>query len=117
MPQGGREHWRPPSTSLDELTPVDEQHSNQPVWRTRHDVLYRELVDGGLVYDSRTRQVHHLNAAAALIWQACREGRSARDLAAALCERFQVDETTARADVASVLAALTSEDLVIQGTV
>jgi len=93
---------------------VDHPRIEQPVWRARHNVLYRKLVDGGLVYDSRTRQVHHLNASAALVWEACREGIPARGLALALCERFQVDESTARADVASILSALSSEDLVIE---
>ena len=102
----------PSQPSSNEPTSVREPCPNQPVWRARSNVLYRGLVDGGLVYDSRTRRVHHLNASAALVWEACEAGRPAGDLARALCERFQVDEAMARADVESVLATLASEDLV-----
>lgn len=34
--------------------------------QARSDVLYRELADGGLIYDSTSKQVHHLNETAAL---------------------------------------------------
>lgn len=36
--------------------------------QARSDVLYRELADGGLIYGSTSKQVHHLNETAALAW-------------------------------------------------
>jgi len=103
---------RPSQPPPNEPTPVRESHPNHPVWRARDNVLYRGLVDGGLVYDSRTRRVHHLNASAAVVWEACEAGGPPGDLVRALCDHFQVDEATARADVEAVLATLASEGLV-----
>lgn len=63
------------------------------------------------MYDSRTRRVHHLNTSAAVVWEACEAGCPTGDLVRTLCDRFQVDEATAREDVESVLTALVSEGL------
>ncbi len=45
--------------------------SGNECWRARADVLYRKLVDGGLVYDSISTRIHHLNDTAAFVWEAC----------------------------------------------
>lgn len=69
----------------------------------RSDVLYRKLVDGGLVYDSSSGRIHHLNETAAFIWEACQEGSAAPAIARRLCERYEVDETIADREVAQTL--------------
>ena len=38
-------------------------------WRTRPGLLYRALVDGGMIYDGDSGHVHHLNATAVLVWE------------------------------------------------
>lgn len=74
-------------------------------YRAREDVLYRKLVDGGMVYDSVSTQVHHLNASASLVWESCQEGGGSLDkIAREMCARFEVGETDAEADVAAILA-------------
>lgn len=79
--------------------------------RIRPEVTYRGLVDGGMLYDGRTEQVHHLNATAALIWEGRGRGLDDKQLAAALCERFEVDPERALDDVRSVLQAFEAAGL------
>ena len=71
--------------------------------QARRDVLYRELVDGGLVYDSSSKQVHHLNETAALVWEACQRGSRVSDIVRELCDSYAVAEQTAWEDVKSTL--------------
>jgi PqqD family protein of HPr-rel-A system len=67
------------------------------------DVLYRKLVDGGLIYDGRSGQIHHLNETAAAIWEACRDGVPATELVRQLCERYDVSTREASAQVHETL--------------
>jgi len=73
------------------------------VWQVRPGLLYRALVDGGMIYDGESGKVHHLNAAAAQVWEGCQRGASAAELAAALCSRYAVESGQAQADVEEVL--------------
>ena len=72
-------------------------------YRAREDLLYRKLVDGGMVYDSVSTQVHHLNASASLVWEFCQEGGSLDKIVREMCARFDVGQTDAEADVAAIL--------------
>jgi PqqD family protein of HPr-rel-A system len=75
----------------------------QRVWQARSGLLYRSLVDGGMIYDGESGRVHHLNDAAAQIWELCQGGATSAALAEALCRRYAVEEPRARADVEQVL--------------
>lgn len=73
------------------------------VWQVRPGVLYRALVDGGMIYDGESGQVHHLNATAAQVWEFCQSGATSAALAEALCRRYAVEGTQAQADVGRIL--------------
>ena len=79
---------------------------------TRTDLLYRPLVDGGLLYDARSGQIHHLNETAALIWEACAEGTEAPQIALGLCARYEVGPDVAGEQVQRTLDELTRAGLV-----
>ncbi|MFH1571606.1 MAG: PqqD family protein [Gemmatimonadota bacterium] len=93
--------WAPPPAPLG-----DDRR-----WQARPDLLYRRLVDGGMVYDSATRRVHHLNASAATVWETCGAGATARAIVARLCGRFEIDEARALSDAAEILGAFAREGL------
>lgn len=78
----------------------------QRLWQARSGLLYRSLVDGGMIYDGESGQVHHLNSTAAQVWELCQNGATSAALAAALCRRYEVEETRARADVEQILRYL-----------
>ena len=81
--------------------------------RARTDVLYRELADGGLIYDSATKQVHHLNETAALVWRGCQRGAAAPAIVNELRQSYSVDEQKARTDVDSTLQRLDAGGLLL----
>jgi len=83
--------------------------------QVRPDVIYRRLVDGGMVYDSRTRRVHRLNQVAALIWEACEAGLSARDATSRLRAEYEVSAAQAEGDVADAIEQLRREGLLVEG--
>ncbi len=39
--------------------------------KARPDLLFRELSDGGIIYEPQTDTIHSLNASAAFIWALC----------------------------------------------
>lgn len=87
-----------------------DDHSRQ--YRAREDVLYRKLADGGMVYDSVSTQVHHLNASASLVWEACQEGGgSLAKIVREVCTRYEVGETDAEADVTAILGRFAQAEL------
>ena len=71
--------------------------------RVRDDLLYRKLVDGGLIYDSSSGSIHHLNDSAALVWEASQEGCSAADIGDSLSARYEVDAGVAVGDAETIL--------------
>ena len=80
-----------------------EELSEQRIWQARPGLLYRALVDGGMIYDGDRVQVHHLNASASLIWECCQIKVTEVSLAAALCGRYEVGEAQAQVDVRQIL--------------
>ena len=73
------------------------------VWRARDDVLYRKLVDGGLVYDSVSTRIHHLNDSAAFVWEACQGGSQIRDIVTRMCGHYESEAAGMEQDVTSIL--------------
>lgn len=80
-----------------------ESAAQEKSWGVRAELLYRKLVDGGMLYDSASGQVHHFNATAALVWEACQEGRRTSEMVAELRRRYEVEPTQADADVRQIL--------------
>jgi len=70
----------------------------------RPELLFRRLVDGGMVYDSRSRRVHHLNESAVVVWESLAERLPPAAAAARLCSCFEVNADRAAADVTDIVA-------------
>ncbi len=77
-------------------------------WHSRKGVHYRALVDGGILYDEEEGQVHHLNATAALVWEACQQGADLPELVSRVRVVYDVAAPQAEQDVTSVLKQLES---------
>ena len=66
----------------------------------------RDVGDEYLFYDGDSDSVHVLNGTAREIYLLCDGTRSVDKLVAAMLERYEIDETTAREDVDSTLRRL-----------
>jgi hypothetical protein len=77
---------------------------NGDAWFSRNGLVFRKLVDGGMIYDREEKRVHHLNSTAACVWENCQKGRTTEQIVRDLCCRFEVETQPARADVESLLA-------------
>ncbi len=74
-------------------------------------IAHRIIEGEGFVVDSRTQVLHHLNPVAAALWGWLDGRRTAEDLAALLCEEYDVDRETAARDVADFLRELAAKDV------
>jgi hypothetical protein len=92
----------------------DQESAEGRPWRARGGLLYRPLVDGGLLYDAGQERVHHLNATAALVWEQCGRGARLCELVERVSQVSDVDDARARADVQALLGQLASAGLVHQ---
>ncbi len=72
----------------------------------RPDLTAEEVQGEGLVYDFRSGRVHHLNAAALLVWKACDNVQSADELVTLTGERFNVSPEQALSWVEEALKQL-----------
>ena len=75
-------------------------------------LVFREVDGEVLALDSSSHQVHQLNGTASFIWRAYRHTSSLQDTAAAFAAAFDVDEETARSDVADTVQRLRLLNLV-----
>ena len=85
--------------------------SGGPMAIVRGELEYRELADGGMIYDPQTQRIHHLNSTAARIWQACQAGRSRAEAVGQLCAEFEVAQEDASRDLERVLAEFAAAHL------
>ena len=76
------------------------------------DVVFRVLEDGAVLVDLASNQVFELNTTGALVWERLAQGGSPEAIVETVVARFDVDEDTARRDIAELLVALTSRGLV-----
>ena len=89
------------------MVSADQQWGGQ----VRPGLLYRPLVDGGMIYDGAQGQVHHLNASAAQVWELCQAGATSADLIDALRSRYEVGSEQAQADVRRILQSFADAHL------
>ena len=89
-----------------------EETGGDALWRARGELAYRKLVDGGMIYDRKHRQVHHLNRTAACVWESCRRGCSTDEIVGELCRLFSVEADEARRDVEEILEQFVEADLI-----
>jgi hypothetical protein len=70
----------------------------------RTDLQYRELEDGGVIYDTTAEQIHTLNVAAAYIWNCCDGSHNVSEIASDIHEQTDVPKEQALKDVSDTLA-------------
>ncbi len=75
-------------------------------------IAHRIIEGEGFVVDSRTQVLHHLNPVAAALWGWLDGRRTAEDLAARLCEEYDVDRERAARDVSAFLEELAAKDII-----
>jgi hypothetical protein len=73
---------------------------------------FQKVNDETLVVDTKTREVHLLNATATRVWELLEAPRTVDDLVGALGREFDAPEATLRDDVASLLADLGAKGLI-----
>lgn len=64
------------------------------------------------ILDRKNSFIHSLNEGGSILWSVVKIGGSVDDMVRALCDEFDVDETTARADAEEFLTTLKERLLV-----
>jgi len=77
----------------------------------RDDVQYRELEDGGVIYDTESERIHTLNLTAAYIWNCCDGSRTVSDIASELHRHVSVSPEQALNDVLHAITYFKGERL------
>jgi len=76
------------------------------------DVIWRRIGDDIVVIKDDGQSTHILNKTAALIWELCDGKRGIEDIAASLCERYEVTLEEARADTRETIESLTKAGII-----
>ncbi len=77
--------------------------NNSTRFRLKDRLSYRKLADGGILYDGKSRQVHHLNATAAFVFEECQKGKDFSEIVEHMSSTFEVKTKLARDDVKAIL--------------
>jgi len=77
----------------------------------REDLQYRELDDGGVVYDTTSERIHTLNLTAAFIWNCCDGSHTLSQIASELCQPAKVSLEKALEDVREAITYFQKEGL------
>jgi hypothetical protein len=77
----------------------------------RGDLQYRELDDGGVIYDTSAERIHTLNITAAYVWNSCDGHHNLSEIASELHEQTKVPLPTALKDVREAVMHFQSEGL------
>jgi hypothetical protein len=78
----------------------------------RSDLQYRELADGGVIYDTAAERIHTLNLTAAYIWNCCDGAHTVAEIASELQgAQTALTPERARQDVTDALAHFEREGL------
>jgi PqqD family protein of HPr-rel-A system len=82
-----------------------------PCPQRRPDVKQEILDDEAILFDPITGATFRLNESALEVWDGCRPGRKIDDLTQDMCNRYDIDEDTARDDVEQMVAMFASHGL------
>jgi len=77
----------------------------------RRDLQYRELEDGGVIYDTTAEMIHTLNVTAAYIWNCCDGLHDVSEIASELNRVVNVSPEQAARDVSEALTYFQREAL------
>lgn len=62
--------------------------------KARPDLLFKELLDGGIIYEPQTETIHSLNASSSFIWALCDGEHTLADIAHLISNTFKQFETS-----------------------
>ena len=79
--------------------------------RVRSDLEYRELADGGVIYDTASERIHTLNLTAAFIWNCCDGSHDLRAITLELSQQANLSPEQALQDVQTALQYFEHERL------
>ena len=94
-----------------EVERITEMLDETSVPVAREDLQYRELDDGGVVYDTTAERIHTLNLTAAFIWNCCDGSHSLLQIASELSQPARVTLEKALEDVREAIARFQKEGL------
>jgi uncharacterized protein YaiI (UPF0178 family) len=77
------------------------------------DVIWRRIGDDIVIIKDDGLSTHILNKTAALIWELCDGKHSSDEIAANLCERYDVSLEEARTDTGEIIEGLTKAGLLM----
>ncbi len=77
------------------------------------DIIWRRIGDDIVVIKDDGQSTHVLNKTAALIWEMCDGNSGIDEIAAKLCERYEVSLDVARADTEEIIDTLTQSGIII----
>ncbi|MCK9484658.1 MAG: PqqD family protein, partial [Candidatus Marinimicrobia bacterium] len=70
---------------------------------TRPDLLFRELNDGGVVYEYHSGALHSLNTTAAYIWSLCDGKHTVAEIIISIKQNFTRFETDPTSEVIKII--------------
>lgn len=81
--------------------------------KIRDDLIFRQLDEEWVVYDSEGAQLHVLNKTAALVWLHCTDEHSVSEIANAVADVFDLDITreTLEQDIRKTIAEFAQKGL------
>jgi len=79
--------------------------------RKSDSLLFRELEDGGAIYDPETEQLHTLNSTAAYIWVLCTGEFTVEDIIVQLAHDFDKKEVDIKDQVFQAIKKFIENDL------
>ena len=111
--------WMNPPIAHDETpsppspgTPVRKEAGWLPI--SRDDIVFRQLADEWVLFDSRTDKIHVLNLTAARVWLECDGTKTLEAIAAEVRDDFESPPPAdvVAADVRAALEQLSNQGLV-----
>ena len=85
------------------------QDESKPL--VRDDLQYRELDDGGVIYDTAAERIHTLNLTAAYVWNSCDGVHNLLEIASDLHEQTKAPLETALKHVHEAVLYFENEGL------
>jgi hypothetical protein len=83
--------------------------------KRREDVVAQCAEDEAVLLDMASGMYFALNPVGSRVWALCDGSRSRAEIAAAICDEFEVGADVAEADIAELLDELEKERLVVEG--
>ena len=73
--------------------------------KTRHQLLFREMEDGAVIYEPDTEKIHSLNPSAAYIWALCDGSYTIDQIGEKIRQDFTRCESNPTKEVQQILAS------------